>query len=491
MEEDFRRFSVSFWYIKEDQFIKVFNVNKEAVCSLKLDFDEDNLEMSYEITSFNGEYTKIPSVWEIINTLIESALINSCGKLEIDSIPMEKKDLVILVDQAYKKLFDNRFKIIKIKQKPLLNVVFEIKQQKNTHYIQQAYLRNFSSNKSEWKVSGDKDKARIFRFSKKTHTLDTLGNTDIEKKYGPKISSIAKEEYFYSLIFEVFIANTLEKDMPLILDKIFAIKSIGSLSEYEKMILVQCLLFTLLRPKEARLKIRESMEKAILIEAKRYFKDELPDGTEAVYKDPLLKTHHEKQILDFIAPNSPFYIVDHLLKFEFRLLKARGLDFFITSDNPVILNNTYYLREKKKRNDFIKKNIERLKEEISNEGSTIVMENTSDHPERGLRVKGIEFYFPISPQLCLCIYDKQEGISPLSLYKIKREIILQSNQYIYSHSNKLDFIEKVIKRNPDCVDKDGKRSIVIGTNRPIPKEYRYRNLSRETYEKFLGFDEEE
>jgi len=181
------------------------------------------------------------------------------------------------------------------------------------------------------------------------------------------------------------------------------------------------------------------------------------------------------------------------LRFEFQLIKARPPDFFLTSDNPIIRNNSYYLREKKRGNDFIKKRIEKLKKQISRDDHILgFIETTSEHPERAPRVKGVEFYMPISPRFCICIYDKQDKIKPVSIHNINKEIVFQSNQFLYSHTNKISFINKIIKKNPDCIEKSGKRSIVIDNVKEIPKELldkiRYKNLSKDTYQKYLEYD---
>jgi len=485
MENERKQFSENFWYTKDNEEIRVFTHECQSVCIITLEFDEENLKMKYQINEFTERFQKIELIWEIVISLIESALINSCVALEVNSIPMNQDDFEYLIHERYIKFFGDRFRIIKIEPVPLLNVQFEIVQQRNTHYIQQAYLRNFSSNKSDWEKSGDKDNARIFMFNKGSGTIETLGNTPIEKKFGPKISSIAKEEYFHSLLFEATIACTIEKKIPPILDKIIKTRTIRNLSVEDKEELVKYVIFTWQRTKEARLGIKEMMEKSFLIEAKRFFKEDLPENVYVNYNELSLKIHHEKSILEFIATNSPHNLSKHFMDFTFCLLKAKKSDFFLTSDNPVVRNNTYYLREKKKGNNFIKKRREMMKQQISrNPKLFILLEATSEHPERAPRKKGVEFYMPISPYLCICFYDKQDKIKPLKAQKINKEIILQSNKYIYSHLDKLGFINKVLKKHPTSINKTGKRSIIIDNSEEIPKEIldqlQYKNLPKET-----------
>lgn len=75
-------------------------------------------------------------------------------------------------------------------------------------------------------------------------------------------------------------------------------------------------------------------------------------------------------------------------------------------------------------------------------------------------VDGIEIYLPLSPNLCLYLCDRQDGFRPLKTEKINKLTIMQSNKYIFSKYEKFDFIERIIKKHPEYVDKTGKRSIV-------------------------------
>ncbi len=85
---------------------------------------------------------------------------------------------------------------------------------------------------------------------------------------------------------------------------------------------------------------------------------------------------------------------------------------------------------------------------------------TSDHPERRPEVKGVEIYFPISPQLCIVLVDWQKGFKRLKIGQINEQIALQANQYIYSHQADFSIIREVLKRHPEMKDKKGKRAIV-------------------------------
>ena len=91
-----------------------------------------------------------------------------------------------------------------------------------------------------------------------------------------------------------------------------------------------------------------------------------------------------------------------------------------------------------------------------------VLMSTSEHPERAPKVEGVEIYFPLTPKICLFLIDKQKGSKLLSTKNIITETILQANQFIYSHKADFNFIKEVIKENPQCNIRKGKRVKVKG-----------------------------
>jgi hypothetical protein len=154
--------------------------------------------------------------------------------IEINEFPL-KLQLINQVLDIFKKEYENDFIIENIEEKSKgVDIKIKINQPKRTHYIQQAYLRNFSSNKAQWVLDNKKKKARIFVFDKTVGKLVNIGNTPSEINYGQKIENIAFEEYFYSLGLEKFIADTLEKEIPPLFDKILNKKTLGILTPNEK-----------------------------------------------------------------------------------------------------------------------------------------------------------------------------------------------------------------------------------------------------------------
>jgi len=216
-----------------------------------------------------------------------------------------KRESIDPILSIFKKDYENSFKIESVKEYgSSCDIEITISQPKRTHYIQQAYLRNFSSNINDWLPNNDKKKARIFVYDKLKEQIVNIGNTDSENKYGQKIENIAFEEYFYSLSLEKFLADTLEKEIPPIFNKLTAAKTISSLKPSEKETIVKYLILTWNRPTETREHIKESFEKGIIEAIKMNPKLEVPKNAIPVMNEDYLRFHHESQILRFLDSNS-------------------------------------------------------------------------------------------------------------------------------------------------------------------------------------------
>jgi hypothetical protein len=181
-----------------------------------------------------------------------------------------------------------------------------------------------------------------------------------------------------------------------------------------------------------------------------------------------LQRIHEEMIISSLAPSSESHIMlsRRLLDLRWKIIKTKFPYTFLTSDNPVVFFNSFYEKEKKKGNDFINKQIEVFKKhrDFDNwEGFIEVKSKLGRAPMNN----GIEIYLPISPAICLCIFDEETTNSLLTPQKINREIVLQSDEYVFSHHNRLNFVKKIISNNPSCVDKDGERNEIRASFRKI------------------------
>ncbi len=454
-------FSPHFYYEKINKNLQIFDSSGKEIVLINRKGNKSESSISYTFQNFKDEFNTFDCLHELVFEVILGTLMESFDILIFNSVPLRQYDFMRIF-QSFKNTYEDLINISDIRldsQDFISQLVIQIKNIENTHYNQQAYLRNFSSNKEDWEPNRKKSKARVFVYNKKKTTIHKIGDTVIENTKGLKIESIAKKERFYSLPVEQLMRKTLEKDTPLILEKIIKFKSIRLLSNKEREVLAKYIVLTWNRTLEYRERLKESTNKFLNLYVKD-FTDIKPINDQIIEITKFaLRRQHELQMLEPFKSIKNFDIISHVLNFEWRLIKARTPNYFLTSDNPVVFYNSYYQHQKRLGNDYINKEINRFRE-IANFSKGSMYEFYSPYPERAHRQKGVEIYFPISPKLCICLYDKQDNIKPLILKRINKEIVLQANKFIFSHKKDFQFVKKILKNNPELKDRKGKRAIV-------------------------------
>ena len=259
-------------------------------------------------------------------------------------------------------------------------------------------------------------------------------------------------------------AKTLEKKIHQIFKIIISVKSTRSLTLAQKETLVKYILLTWSRHPEAREHLREGYEKGTEMGIEYFSEFDLPEDYKVVINNNFLKFQHENYIINLIdPPDDDDSLIKHLLSFNLGVKEAENPSYFVTSDNPIVLYNSYYEFQKKKGNDFIKKRRQEALAKIKKDKRIAsVLISTLARPESAPGVKGVEIYFPLTPKVCLFLIDKQKGSKILSTKNIITETILQANQFIYSHKADINFIKKVIKENPQCNIKKENRVKIKG-----------------------------
>ncbi len=439
---------------------QVFHNIDKYTFSIKSDYNEKRSSVSNTFFDINKETNLIGIFNEAISQMILTALTFSIKELIFENLPIKRNGL----DDIFKKFkieYEDNIDIVDIEldsTKYIKRVIIQIQLPKITHYIQQAYLRNFSSNNDVWKLNNQKEKARIFVFNKYKNLIETIGNTPVELKYGQKIKSIAKEDYFYSLAMEQLIRRVYETPTPPIFNKLIRNPRISILTDEEEEIIVDYILLTWQRTKEHRKNLEEYWVKMSKIFAEDYKGKKLAPNIKIEVNPKFLQRTHEEMMINFLAPksNSHKKLSHRLLDLQWKIIKTKFPYSFLTSDNPVVFFNSYYEKEKKKRNDFINKQIENIKKYRNFDNWEGFIEIKGELGKAPMN-KGVEIYLPISPTICLCLYDKETTKTLLTPHKINKEIILQADKYIFSHHKRLSFIKKIILKNPSCINKDGNR----------------------------------
>jgi len=464
-KRNLKEFFLDLFYEKKGDTFILYDKNKNKLGTFNQSFDEKSKNMIY--SDYDFKENSISCLQDVLFVQIQTAIIVHANKIKIIKIPLNSENIKSIIS-IFKNIYGERisdYELNKNKEDTCSELIIHIIQPKRTHYIQQAYLRNFSSNKEIWKPTNSKDKARIFVFDKLNNKIVNIGNTNTENIYGQKIMNLAKEDFFYSLYLEELMSKTLERHIPPIFNRIIIQKSLRRFHESVKQIVIEYIILTWCRPLEVREHIKESFEKGGKISIDLFSDFKLPDNAKMVLSENYLRFIHERQIMDFLDTSKEGNLVDHLLNFHWGILKARRPYYFITCDNPVIFYNSYYYSQKRKGNDFIKKRTEEALAKIKKDkrvAAYIML--TSEHPERAPKVSGVEIYLPISPEICLYLVDRQNGFKPLDKRKINKEIILQANQFLFTHKGNFNFIRKIIVKNPDCRDKKDKRVVIKGAS---------------------------
>ena len=455
-ESEIKRFSLTLFYTKAGDTCTLLDHNKKELGSFTQQFDQD--DKTFYVHDFNLSYASLNQLQEYLSFQMMVPISCHAKKVKMDKFPLKKK-MIQTVLEFFVREYKEGFTIDSLRENgDMCDIEITIKQPKRTHYIQQAYLRNFSSNKTEWLADNKKEKARIFVYDKIRDLIVNVGNTPIEKTYGQRIESIAFEEYFYSLGLEKYISDTLEKQLPPIFEKILTSRTITSLTLEDKKTITTYLILTWIRSKDMREYLKESYEKSLMTTINIAPDIDAPENAEPVINEDYLRFLHESLIWDYIDETKKENLIDRIVPFKWLLLEERGKQFFFTSDNPVVFHNSYYEKEKRNSNDFIAKIREESLKKLKADNQIVAgLMLTSDHPEWSPGVEGVEIYFPINPTYCLILIDWQKGSKKLNPMQINERIILEANNYIYSHQSDFRLPQKMLRSRPEMRIKAEKR----------------------------------
>lgn len=331
--------------IEDDNDISKIFYNGQYIASLRIDYDETKSSISNVLFDINKEFNLIGFFNEILAQIIPVSFTYPIKELIFENFPITRNDFNYIFKEIKEEYKDN-INIVDIEldsMQCIKRIAIQIQLPKNTHYIQQAYLRNFSSNREVWKPSNQKEKARIFVFNKHKNAIETIGNTPIESKYGQKTKSVAKESEFYSLAMEQFMRRVYETYTPPIFDKLIKNPKIVNLTEEEKEITVDYILLTWGRTRECRKLMKEIYVKTVRVFAEDYKGKKLPNINIKINPN-FLRKWHEDHMMTFLVHNSDEHrkLSHRLLNLHWKIIKTKFPNTFLTSDNPVVFFNSYY-----------------------------------------------------------------------------------------------------------------------------------------------------
>jgi hypothetical protein len=312
---------------------------------------------------------------------------------------------------------------------------------KNQHYVPQSYLKHFSNNDQIWVF--DKETKKSFKTNVK--------NIASEKEFYdlPDITVEHSNGLFDKQVIEKHFSQNIEGDFKKLLDRI-RVRFVMS-HKPENSIAI-----------EDETKIQLSYHIALQYLRTRDFRDNFK-----LLEERLAQWLIDKELEDFedyqkgdisISRNNDAVTVDHV-KFMFDpeitlrlthtlynhiwLVGINKTNFnFYTSDNPVVKNG-------------------RIKDELIS--------------YEGLGSKGIEIAFPISSNLIIILVEREyfkdyEKVENQFIVLDNEEYIkwynsiqvLSSFRQVYCEDNEFNFIQQMIKEQPDVLERKPKIGMILG-----------------------------
>lgn len=290
----------------------------------------------------------------------------------------------------------------------------------NQHYVPQFYLKKFARNTKPRKYI-------INCFDKTTG-----------KKFTRNIKDIAMEKYFYDNQEPPIVENIfayLESHSSIIYDKIIEEESIENLTDSQRTIFSLFIFFQYSRTRGAR-EFFSQVAKLVykhFEENKNYPK--INNFDPQILKKFLEDRGYSAQINIMFGPreekvNKILTIAEETSKLIFNLdwniTKNNFKREFFTGDHPVIIYNPY-------------------SDEKIIKGYGI----------QAFKSPGVEIFFPLTPKLCLIIYDKrvsgykdvssERNVKKKELDWINTQIIAESYRLIFTKGNDFQFVKQVLK----------------------------------------------
>jgi hypothetical protein len=295
------------------------------------------------------------------------------------------------------------------------------------HYVQRAYLQNFS-------VNGD----FIYMLDKKSGKAT---------RQPIKLKEVAKQPDFYNLpedkdciIEREFLKKYVEdKGMPVI-DKIINEKSIDSLTQSQKKDLAKYIVVQDLRTLRVRNELKEvltSLYDYITYDFLKHKYPDLADNFKMEIKEDFFKRF---QIENMVQEADK--ISNVISRYKWVLYKNSTNQLIYTSDHPVIKENEYF-------REFIKDN---------------------SKAKRGFFSQGVTINFPINPQLYLTllepspypplfflILESNKQLLHENIDWINSSLTDQANRFVYSQDNNFELAFDILKRIPESRNEFRKR----------------------------------
>lgn len=416
--------------------IRIYFKNTKKPCfsfeqEVKISYDKFYKKFSFLIyrdIKIEGENDSLLKKYYLLEMIFSTSIKLDIRTIKIQNFPINKNDLNEYLNnynKSYQKRLKTQKEVFSSENDLLQSGVYQLKIVTRNHYIPQGYLRKFECEDKPGYIYNFKiDEVKLYEPS---------GNDPL------KIESILYLKYFYSLDIELRLKE-IEDSFYDIRDRIMLKKSIKWIGDEEKLTIVKYIFAQYLRTSLERnrfigqyiatlktLFLNQNSEKIDIDKLKIDF-NELKirlDFEKGMYQFlyPSSKDNQQRMLFDF-----------YLKKNKWKLISAEHMDFY-TSDNPIVLYNEY---ERK----FNQDDIETVKK--TNE------KNYGMERPHGLMEQGIQLYFPITPRLCILIYDSHLSQKLLNPVDINKQILFQCYQSILSSNNHIgNFLKRNLKQSKE------------------------------------------
>jgi len=250
---------------------------------------------------------------------------------------------------------------------------------KMQHYVPRFYLRNFSIDP----ISG----------SPQVHCFDKTNRN----QFSPGTTSIAGENYFYDLpededqVFEHGLAE-IEGEFSQAYDDLLDHRDLDALDENDRSAIAYSVAIQELRTRETREQHREIISRFRELLEGELLSDEM-EGQMEVLRQADSEEGAQRLQIDLIVEHG-WEFAEHILSLKWLLMENETGHSFWTSDHPIVRHNS---------NDL------------------------GPYGNLGLRNRGIQIYFPLSPTVTLGFVD------PESFKAAPRHLVLLDNEQGLEH----------------------------------------------------------
>ncbi len=305
------------------------------------------------------------------------------------------------------------------------------------HYVPRFYLKNFA-------------------LKRKKGYMIRCFNKEKEHPFEVNINQVGMEKYFYDKFAPPQIEKKFsekEQNHSIVYHKIIDNGSINHLSKSDKHSMSEYIFFQNERTRTTRERNRQIVKKVYKMREKE---GGLPkfESLPEEYQEWLLESRGLMAQLNILFNvfkdeegniQSPEEIIGYIMNLGWNLTMNNLAKEFYTSDHPIIIYNPIY-KEK----------------------------NIIGYGSNSYRATGVEICFPLTPNLCLVLFDKTKSdyrnlpskrfVIEKELDWINTQIIANSHRTVFTRTNDFQFVKRCLDKYPELRDPDRNRIFYYDLN---------------------------